>query len=223
MGQKQDRSASRWLSPAEQDELRRRAAQLHATLYSIGDAVIATDTNGRVEMMNPVAERLTGWKEAEALGRPLEEIFHIVNEKTRRRVESPVKRVLRKGIVVGLANHTLLIARDGKEYIIADAGAPIQDEQERTIGVVLVFRDITAERQLEQRYQLLFEHMLDGFALHEILLDEAGQPMDYRFLAVNPAFEKMTGLKAQDIIGKTVKEIIPRIEAHWIETYGRLR
>ncbi|MEJ5203252.1 MAG: PAS domain-containing protein, partial [Anaerolineales bacterium] len=158
------------LLSAEQEELRRRAAQLHATLYSIGDAVIGTDGEGRVEMMNPVAEKLTGWKESEARGRPLEEVFHIVNEKTRRRAANPVQRVLREGVVVGLANHTLLISRGGHEYIIADAGSPIKDEQGHIIGVVLVFRDITQQRQLEQRYQLLFEHMLDGFALHEILL-----------------------------------------------------
>ena len=179
MGQKQDRLAStRGLSLAEQDELRRRAVQLHATLYSIGDAVIATDVNGHVEMMNPVAERLTGWRESEARGHPLEEVFHIVNEKTRRKAINPVQRVLGEGVVVGLANHTLLISRDGNEYVIADAGAPIKDERGNTIGVVLVFRDVTAERQLEQRYQLLFDHMLDGFALHEILLDKTGKPVD---------------------------------------------
>jgi PAS domain S-box-containing protein len=223
MGQKQDRLAStRGLSLAEQDELRRRAVQLHATLYSIGDAVIATDVNGHVEMMNPVAERLTGWRESEARGHPLEEVFHIVNEKTRRKAINPVQRVLGEGVVVGLANHTLLISRDGNEYVIADAGAPIKDERGNTIGVVLVFRDVTAERQLEQRYQLLFDHMLDGFVLHEILLDKTGKPVDYRFLAVNPAFERMTGLKAQDILGRTVREVVPNIEEYWIETYGRV-
>jgi PAS domain S-box-containing protein len=98
---------------------------LHATLYSIGDAVIATDKRGRVTLMNPVAEKLTGWKEREARGKALSTVFRIVNEETRRKVESPVARVLREGIVVGLANHTLLISRNGKEIPIAGAGAPI--------------------------------------------------------------------------------------------------
>ena len=111
-------------------ERERRQAQeeFRTTLYSIGDAVITTDTEGRVTRMNPVAERLTGWTEAEARGKPLEEVFRIVNEETRAEVENPVQRVLREGMVVGLANHTLLIARDGTERPIADSGAPIRDE-----------------------------------------------------------------------------------------------
>jgi two-component system, cell cycle sensor histidine kinase and response regulator CckA len=116
------------------------------TLYSIGDAVITTDAVGHVAMVNPVAETLTGWKDAEARGRPLDEVFRIVNEETRRGVESPVARVLREGKVVGLANHTVLLARDGSERPIADSGAPIRDESGAIVGVVLVFRDQTEER-----------------------------------------------------------------------------
>ncbi len=128
-------------------------AQLRATLYSIGDAVIATDREGRVTMMNPVSEKLTGWMETEALGEPLEEVFHIVNEETRTAVENPVQRVLREGVVIGLANHTLLIARDGREYPIADAGAPIRDAKDEIVGVVLVFRDQTAQRAAQRAVQ----------------------------------------------------------------------
>jgi len=135
------------------EALAHREAELRATLYSIGDAVISTDVEGCVARMNPVAERLTGWTEAEAVGRPLDEVFRIVNEETRRRVESPVARVLREGVVVGLANHTLLIARDGAEYPIADAGAPIFDPQGDVIGVVLVFRDQTEERAAQRAVQ----------------------------------------------------------------------
>jgi PAS domain S-box-containing protein len=123
---------------------------LAATLRSIGDAVIATDAAGCVELMNPVAEALTGWSAGEALGIPLHEVFRIVEEETRAEVESPVARVLREGTVQGLGNHTLLLARDGTERPIADSGAPIRGEQGELIGVVLVFRDQTRERA-EQR------------------------------------------------------------------------
>ena len=135
-----------------QAERERREAleELGATLRGIGDAVLATDGEGRVRLMNPVAEALTGWSEAEAQGRPLREVFRIVNETTRAEAEDPVARVLREGKVVGLANHTLLLARDGREIPIADSGAPIFDEAGRVIGVVLVFRDQTKER-LAQR------------------------------------------------------------------------
>jgi PAS domain S-box-containing protein len=128
---------------------RRRREELEeyrATLRSIGDAVIATDALGRVRQMNPVAEELTGWREAEAQGRALDEVFRIVNEDTRAAVENPVAQVLRDGQVVGLANHTLLIARDGSERPIADSGAPVRDERGETLGVVLVFRDQSDER-----------------------------------------------------------------------------
>jgi two-component system cell cycle sensor histidine kinase/response regulator CckA len=126
------------------------AARYRTTLASIGDGVISTDAQGKVEFMNPVAERLTGWREAEASGRPLHEVFRIVNEETRATVESPVARVLREGIVVGLANHTVLIAKDGTERPIADSGAPIRIQEGETTGVVLVFRDQTDERRAEE-------------------------------------------------------------------------
>src|SRR5215208_5141180 len=114
---------------------------LQTTLRSIGDAVIATDARGLVRFMNPVAERLTGWPLAEAEGRPLADIFKVVNEVTRATVESPVDKVLREGKVVGLANHTLLLARDGRGVPVEDSGAPILDGRGRTTGVVLVFHD----------------------------------------------------------------------------------
>ena len=188
------------------------------TLKAIGDAVIVTDVGGAVELLNPVAEKLTGWTEDEARGKPLETVFHIINEMTRHVVENPVEKVLREGKVVGLANHTLLIAKDGAERPIADSAAPIFDAQGRVAGVVLVFRDQTTE----QNYMTLFQKMLDGFAVHKIICDQAGRPVDYQFLAVNPAFERMTGLKASDIIGKTVLQVLPGTERHWIETYGKV-
>jgi PAS domain S-box-containing protein len=116
------------------------------TMMSVGDGVIATDTEGRVEMMNPVAEKLTGWKESDVVGRTIGDVFNIVNEESRNKVKSPVQRVLNEGLIVGLANHTLLISKDGKEIPIADSGAPIRNEKGDITGVVLVFRDQTQER-----------------------------------------------------------------------------
>jgi PAS domain S-box-containing protein len=119
------------------------------TLESIGDAVIATDVQGRVEFMNPIAEHLTGWKLSDASGRKCDDVFRIVNEDSRRTVENPVTRVLAEGTVVGLANHTILIAADGTERPIDDSGAPIRSRDARIVGVVLVFRDVTDRRRTE--------------------------------------------------------------------------
>lgn len=124
--------------------------ELHTTLYSIGDAVISTDKNGLIRQINPVAEALTGWKEEEARGRNLEEVFKIICEDTGDKVDSPVKRVLEEGIVVGLANHTILISKEGTSRPIADSGAPIRDKEGNITGVVLVFRDQTEERAAQE-------------------------------------------------------------------------
>jgi PAS domain S-box-containing protein len=133
-----------------QKEVLAQRERLRVTLQSIGDAVVSTDAEGRVSYLNPVAEHLTGWKSREAAGLPLTEIFRIVNEKTRKTVENPVERVLQEGRVVGLANHTVLIARDGREIPIADSAAPIRDDRGELAGVVLVFRDATVERKQEE-------------------------------------------------------------------------
>jgi PAS domain S-box-containing protein len=127
-------------------KVRESENRLAITLRSIGDAVIATDERGVVTMVNPVAEKLTGWSRTAAVGKPLDEVFRIVNEETRATVESPVAKVLREGGIVGLANHTVLIRRDAQETAIEDSGAPILDDAGNTTGVVLVFRDATIER-----------------------------------------------------------------------------
>lgn len=127
-----------------------RDEMLGITLASIGDAVIATDKEGRVVFLNRVAEKLTGRVQDEALGQPLETIFHIVNEGAREKADNPVQKVLAEGKVAGLANHTILISRDGTEYSIDDSAAPIHDDKGKLFGVVLVFRDITERRQLER-------------------------------------------------------------------------
>ncbi len=334
-------------------------AALHAsemryrtTLLSVGDGVIVTDAQGRVEIMNAAAEELTGWRLAEAQGQPIERVFAVVNEETHEPVENPATRVLVEGAVVGLANHTVLMGRDGVERPIADSGAPVRDETGAANGVVLVFRDQTEERaaqravaeseagfralfdasplaiamydlagrlvqcnrtmsdmlgytseelgeidpthpddrasgaelfqqlvrgeidryQREKRYirkdgstlwayltaapildaegrpqhvvlvfedtsqrrqaqealreseirfRGLFEHSLSGVAVHEIVLDGQGKPVDYRFLDANPAFEAHTGIAAADVIGRRATEVFSNGEAPYVATYAR--
>ena len=124
--------------------------KLTVTLNSIGDAVIATDAEARVTFLNPIAEQLTGWTQAQASGHPVDEIFHIVNQETRQPATIPVMETLAHGTVQGLANHTVLIARDGSECAIADSCAPIRDRDGQVIGAVLVFRDVTEEYAAQQ-------------------------------------------------------------------------
>ena len=140
-----------------EEELRLGAERYLTTLKSIGDAVIATDAQGRINFLNPVAEQLTQWKLEEASGKALGEVFRIISENTRLEVESPVDKVLREGKIVGLANHTLLIGKHGRELAIDDSGAPIFDRTGRLAGVVLVFRDVTEHRREEDRRQFLNE------------------------------------------------------------------
>ena len=136
-----------------EEALRKSEAWLSTTLRSIGDAVIATDAKGRVVFINPIAAKLTGWKQEEAAGRPMGEIFNIINEITNEPVENPVTKVIREGVIVGLANHTLLITKDGSRRPIDDSAAPIKDTKGNIIGVVLIFRDITERRNTEKAMQ----------------------------------------------------------------------
>lgn len=153
--------------------------RFEVTLKSIGDAVIATDDEGRITFINEIAQSMTGWTAAEAIGRPVAEVFRIINEDSRQTVESPVDRVLREGVIIGLANHTLLLAKDGREIPIDDSGAPIRNGEQKTRGVVLVFRDITERKALEQeREELLrLEHQA------RLEAEEADQ-LKLRFLAM---------------------------------------
>jgi PAS domain S-box-containing protein len=135
------------------DEPHFQAEWCRVILTSIGDAVMTADTNGVVTFVNPVAQSLTGWTQDEAAGQPLDRVFRIVNEESRQPVESPTVRALKEGVVVGLANHSLLIAKDGTERPIDDSAAPIRNEQGEVAGVVLVFRDISERRRQEQHMQ----------------------------------------------------------------------
>jgi PAS domain S-box-containing protein len=188
-------------------ELAEEKERLLVTLRSIGDAVIATDTDGKILLLNRVAEELTGWEIGYAVGRPLLEVFNIISEETREPCLNPVEKVLEAGIVVGLANHTALIARDGSEKSIADSGAPIQDRDGNIIGVVLVFRDITEQKLIEEKIR-------QGEQFSKLLLNstaEAIYGIDTSGLCtfVNPSCLKMLGYENEaDILGKNMHDLI---------------
>lgn len=167
-------------------------------LRSIGDAVIATDGQGRILFLNPLAETLTGWNEKDVLGKVLTEIFQIVNEKTRKPVVNPVAKVLASGLIVGLANHTLLIGRDGTELPIDDSAAPIVDEQGNVTGVIMVFRDVTEKRKAEElngRLAAIIESSDD------IIVSKT---LDGIITSWNRGAEVILGYTAAEIVGKHV-------------------
>jgi PAS domain S-box-containing protein len=176
---------------------------LRTTLKSIGDAVISTDASGRVVFMNPVAERLTGWTLADATGHALAEVFRIVNEHTRETVESPVEKVLREGHVVGLANHTVLLARDGREVPIDDSGAPIKDAAGQTTGVVLVFHDIT-ERKLAEAERSFLAAIVESSRDAVI-----GKTLDGTITSWNDAAERMYGYTSAEAVGRNISLVVP--------------
>lgn len=133
-----------------EEELLAEKERLAVTLHSIGDGVITTDVEGKIVLINRVAEELTGWRQDEAQGRPFLEVFHVLDGETKEPCADPVSQVLKKGQIITLAENTMLLARDGSERIVADSGAPIRDKESRIVGVVLVFRDVTEENQLRE-------------------------------------------------------------------------
>ena len=189
--------------------LRANVERHSITLRAIGDAVISTDALGMVEFINPVAEALTGWKQDEARGRPMREVFHIISEVTREPSEDPVAKVLREGIVVGLANHTILISRDGTERPIADSGAPIRAETGEIIGVVLVFRDQSAEHEAREELQRSMERQ----RFLSDIIENAQQPVavgypDGRIGVFNRAFCELTGYDREELKEKDWNETL---------------
>ncbi len=191
-----------------EERLRASERRYATTLSSIGDGVIATDSLGQVTFMNPVAEKLTGWSLAEAHGRPLAEIFHIVNQTTRQAVVNPVAKVLREGKVVGLANHTILIGRDGSEIAIDDCASPILDDFNRITGTVLVFQNVSEQRILEQKQQ-------ESEQQYRMLFASNPHPMwvydikTFAFLAVNDAATTHYGYSREEFLAMTIKDIRP--------------
>jgi len=187
-----------------------RGETLRVTLHSIGDAVITTDIDGRVASMNAVAESLTGWTHADALGQPLDAVFRIINEDTRHAVESPATKALRHGTVVGLANHTLLIRKDGGEVPIDDSAAPIRDEHGTVSGCVLTFRDVSAQRRVERERagQLLTARLVAS------IIDSSDdaivrKSLDGTIETWNAAAERLFGYSPQQAVGRHISLIIP--------------
>jgi PAS domain S-box-containing protein len=179
-----------------QEALAKSEKWFSTTLASIGDAVIATDMNGGVTFMNSVAQSLTGWSQVEATGKSMDLVFDIVNKETRRPVENPIKKVFREGKVVGLADHTLLLSKNGKEFDIEDSAAPILTDTGEGFGVVLVFRDITDKKQTEEetkRQKELLQLILGSIADGVVVADSNG-----KFLLFNAAAEQVLGVGATD-------------------------
>lgn len=187
-----------------EDALRKQSNWLRVTLASIGDAVISTDADGNVVFMNPVAEALTGWPAAEAIGRPLPEVFHIVNEDTRRRAENPALRALREGTIVGLANSTVLVARDGTERPIDDSAAPIRDETDTQAGAILVFRDVTERRSAEAALRRAEAELRDFVENATVSLHWVGA--DGTILWANRAELELLGYASEEYIGRNIVE-----------------
>jgi len=183
---------------------------LRITLASIGDGVITTDLRGRVGYLNDVAERLTGWTRAEAAGLPLERVFTVVSEATHEPIENPALRALRKGMIVGLANHSLLIRRDGSEVAIDDTASPIRDERNQVTGCVLIFRDVAIRRQSERQsaQELAAASLLASIVTssHDAIVSKS---LDGIILSWNQGAEHLFGWPAAQAVGRHISLIIP--------------
>ncbi|MCX8104650.1 MAG: PAS domain S-box protein [Ignavibacterium album] len=185
-------------------ELNKERNLYRTTLYSIGDAVIVTDKNGKVTHLNSNAEKLTGWNEKEALNQPVEKVFNIINEYSRTNLLNPIQKVLDEGIVIGLANHTLLINKNGNEIPIADSAAPIKDKNGNILGAVLVFRDQTLERikqreleESEERFRTMIENAPEPIFIQ----------INKKFAYLNPAACRLFKIENQsDLLGTPIIE-----------------
>jgi PAS domain S-box-containing protein len=203
--------ATNELLQASNDALQDSTQKLTVTLNSIGDGVIATDAQARVTLINPVAQEMTGWTQAQAQGRPVTEIFNILNKMDRHVAAIPVARVLAMGTIQGLANHTVLIARNGSEYDIADSCAPVRNLQGDVVGAVLVFRNVTAEYTAQQtlrdsaaRVQTILNTVGDGI----VTLHALGGIIE----STNPAVQQMFGYSAVELQGKSFGFLIPELD-----------
>jgi PAS domain S-box-containing protein len=184
--------------------------RLRTTLASIGDAVITTNVEGHITGMNGVAEALTGWKLTEATGQPLETVFRIVNEQTRQPVENPAIRAIRQGVVVGLANHTILIAREGTERPIDDSAAPIRRKEGKVVGCVLVFRDVSERRRAEEENASRLRAARLLAAIVESSDDAiVSKTLEGVIQSWNASAERLFGYTAEQAVGRHISLIIP--------------
>ena len=189
-----------------EEALRRSEQDMQVTLQSIGDAVITTDARGRVSRMNPSAERMTGWPEHEAVGRPLGEVFHIVDDPTGRPVADPVTQVLARGETVGLSNDTRLIARDGRTRQIADSAAPIRRADGEVIGVVLVFSDVSGAYRVQRALRERERELALVVAQMPGLVSRVDREGRYQY--ASPGYERWFGRPLSDIVGRTQREVL---------------
>jgi PAS domain S-box-containing protein len=189
--------------------------QLETMLLSIGDGVLATDAQGRVTFLNPVAESLTGWSSAQARQRQVSEVFRIVNEHTRETTPSPVDKVLRDGSKASLANHTLLLRKGGGEIPIDDSAAPIRDEQGVLTGVVLVFRDVSEKKKLEQEAAAERQKLHAVLELTPVAICILEGP-EHVFTFVNPAYRAYAS--GRDLLNKPLLEALPELRGHGFDT-----
>jgi len=188
-------------------------------LNSIGDAVLATDAEACVTLLNPMAEQLTGWTQAEAIGRPVNEIFHIISEKTRQPSIVPVKATLANGMAQGLINHTVLIARDGGEYAIDDSCAPIHDHDGQVVGTMLVFRDITKRRDIEngleknlKELEIIKKSANEASEFAESIINTVREPLlsldqDLRVVTVSRSFYEFFKVKPEETVGHLIYDL----------------
>ena len=181
------------------------------TLSAVGDAVITTDAAACVTLLNPVAEALTGWTKAQALGQPIDVVFHIISKETRARAMTPVPETLANGQVQELANHTLLVSRDAHEYDISNSCAPIRDVDGLVVGAVLVFRNVTEEyaaRQTQRDSAALLQTILNTVADGLVTVNADGGIVETN----NPAIELMFGYSGEDLLGKPLSLLIPELD-----------
>ena len=190
--------------------LRESEEKYRTTLASVGDAIIATDLSGKITFMNKIAEELTGWTLSESSAKPVADIFHIINEHTRNRVEDPVAIVLKEGVIVGLANHTVLVGKSGQEIPIDDSGAPIRDQDGRIMGVVLVFRDITARKRAEEALRESERENRELLETANSIIIRWDRHGKIRF--INGFSVRFFGYSADELVGHDVMKIVPRVE-----------
>ena len=191
-------------------QLKESEKWLATTLKSIGDALIATDSKGIVTFINPIAEGLTGWKREEALGKDVNEVFRIIHEENRSPAENPVRKVLQKGLIVGLADHIVLLSRDGRETPIDDSGAPIKNDKGDTIGFVLVFRDISERRRAEEEKEKMQAQFLQAQKMEALGRLVGGVAHDFNnvLTTINGYSEMLMRCMGQgDPMGKNLEQI----------------